>query len=156
MIVLSILNVICGCATKRSLPATDYNVVVWDHGKKTEVESVADNEQVVKAVTQIVKNSDDMMQLLVTDKLITKLQKERKCMELTLGSPLTLKVGEEEVSFTRLLIPIASASENGTEAIVFYLGDKKRYFTPPYVSTQGKPDFLSLAKLLDFTSMIDN
>jgi hypothetical protein len=154
MLALSFLSVICGCATKgTSLPASDYKVVIWEKGKKKEVKSTAKDEQVREAIIQVTEHSDDMLQLIVTDQITKKIQKEKLCLEISLSSPLSTNISEKIVSFSRVLIPINR--ENNTEAIVIYLGDNKSYYTPPYVSTHGKTDLRNLAELLNIVSLIN-
>lgn len=150
MIALSTLSVICGCAAKKSsLPAAGYKVVVWEKGVKTEVKSQTGREQVREAVSGIVEHSDDMLKLIVTNQRIKEITKECTCLEIMFASPLTSQFGKTESSFSRILIPVNT--DSSVQAIVFYLGDSKTYFTPPGVSRQGKADLNNLTELLGIT-----
>ena len=153
-IALPILFIFCGCAAKRtSLPAIGYSAAIWEKGVKTVVKSQATNEQVKELLADIVENSDDMLQLVVTDSLIMKLKNGITCIEVSVDSPITTVFGNANCSFSRLLIPINKDCK--VESIVFYLGDRNTYFTPPGISSHGKKQLFKLLELLNATGVIE-
>lgn len=153
-IALPILFIFCGCAAKHSsLPTTGYEIVIWVKGVENKVKGPATSEQIKEVVARIVENSDDMLQLAVTDSLIMKLKNGITCVEVSVDSPITTVFGNANCSFSRLLIPINKGSN--VESIVFYLGDRNTYFTPPGISSHGKKELYKLLELLNATWVME-
>lgn len=146
--IIPILCVMTGCSAQQTPPPTlGAKIIVWDKGKDTELKCSYDIDQLKESLLTIIEKSDDMLQLIVMDKRIKELKGKNYCLEVIFNTPLKAHIGGEEISFTNFFIPVNK--DRDVHSIVFYLGDYKHYFTPPYVSSQGKEDLLKLLESLN-------
>ncbi len=145
---LAIIMIVGYVLLGHTTPTRADNLIYYQNGQAEQL-PLDKMPEILANTDALISKIDDAFQLIVTDELITEL-KSKECLEIVLSAKREVKPNDFVASgffYSRLLLPLCNG-ENCGKGAVFYFGNDRTYFTPPYINKNDDTHLEEIRKII--------